>query len=450
MISIDVPKRAFNDIYVPHLTNYSRVQIYYGGSGSGKSKFLAQRCVIWLMQGKRNILVCRAIGRTIRKSVFNEIVKVIRSWNLTALFSINKTDGVITCRNGYQIIFTGLDDVEKVKSITPEKGVITDIWVEEATETEFATIKQLLKRQRGGDEKISKTLTLSFNPILQDHWIYETYFAPIGWTNDQTEYTSPELTILKTWYIHNRFLTPDDIADLLKETDKYYQDVYTFGNWGVLGNVIFTNWRVADLSKLRDQFTNRRNGLDFGYADDPAALVATHYDRARKIIYIFDGLYESGLTNDVLAEEMLKIIDRDRVICDSAEPKSIAELRQYHVNAKASKKGRDSVVHGIQWLQQQTIVVDKKLIDVINELRQFHWKENAGGKIVKRGGLPVPQDWDDHAISATRYAYEDDMIRARVKSDKFDLYARSKGTHRTTAARSDDEIEQLLKESVYA
>ena len=401
MINVNIPRKAFNDVYVPFLDNTARTQIYFGGSGSGKSKFLAQRYVKWVLAGGRNILACRQVGRTVRKSVFNEIVKVIRGWRLTELFTINKTDGAITCANGYQIIFTGLDDTEKIKSITPEKGVITDIWIEEATETERDTVKDLLKRQRGGDENTRKTLTLSFNPILQSHWIYSEYFANTAWADDQTEYVSDELAILKTWYIHNRFLTPDDIKDLTSETDTYYYNVYTLGNWGVLGDVIFTNWSVRDLSDMQDQFTNHRAGLDFGFSSDPAAMPVMHYDKMRKIIYIYDELYERGLTNPQLAKEIKKRIGTRPVMCDSAEPKSIQELRDNGVEALAAKKGKDSVNFGIQWLQQQTIVIDAKCVNAKREFSTYHWKKDKDGNAMK-----IPVDKDNHLIDATRYAME--------------------------------------------
>lgn len=374
----------------------------FGGSSSGKSVFAAQRAMLDVLQGGRNYLVCRAVGRTIRRSVFNEIRKAIADAGLTDYFDINRSDGIITAQNGYQMLFAGLDDVEKIKSITPERGVITDIWVEEATETEQQTIKQLLKRQRGGDEATPKRLTLTFNPIYKTHWIYQAYFAGIAWADDQTEYTSPDLSILKTTYKDNQFLTTQDVSDLESETDEYYRDVYTLGKWGVLGDVIFKNWRVEDLSGLRNQFTNHRNGLDFGFSSDPAAMVATHYDKARKTIYIYDELYERGLTNDVLAAEIKARIGKQYIYCDSAEPKSIAELNQAGVNAIGVKKGKDSVLFGIQWLQQQQIVIDSRCVSTRNELSIYHWKKDKDGNT-----LHVPVDKNNHAIDATRYAYED-------------------------------------------
>lgn len=402
-VSVRIDPAVFNDVYTPYLDNETRTQIFYGGSSSGKSVFLSQRDVLDVMKGGRNFLVCRQVGRTLRGSVVQEINKVINAWGLRELFNINKTDGTVTCRNGYQIIFAGLDDVEKLKSLTPAKGVITDIRVEEATETDRDTVKQLEKRQRGGDSAIPKRLTLSFNPILQTSWIYKDYFAPIAWTNDQTEHRDGRLSILKTWYTHNRFLTPDDIYDLEHESDEYFRDVYTFGNWGVLGDVIFKNWEVVDLSGMAAQFTNHRHGLDFGFSSDPAAVVCTHYDSKNKTIYIHNELYERGLTNDLLAGSVKGMVGYDDIYCDSAEPKSIAELQKYGVQAIGARKGKDSVLHGVQWLQQQRIVIDRSCINMRNELQQYQWRKDKDGNSLRQ-----PVDKHNHLIDALRYAYEDE------------------------------------------
>lgn len=413
-ISIEIDPDIFNEVYRQHLTNLSRTQIFYGGSASGKSVFAAQRCVYDLLMGRRNYLVTRQVGRTLRGSAFTEILKVIGDWGVSSLFNVNKSDMLITCANGYQIIFAGLDDAEKLKSITPAKGSITDVWVEEATETERDTIKQLYKRQRGGDANIHKRLTLSFNPILQSHWIYQDYFSRIAWADGQTEYNSEELSILKTWYIHNRFLTPDDVRDLENETDTYYRDVYTLGNWGVLGDVIFRNWRVEDLSSMREsgQFTNIRVGLDFGFSSDPAALMVAHYDRKHKTIYIFDEVYERGLTNPELAERIRPLVGGHVVVCDSSEPKSIEELRREGIRANPAIKGKDSVMFGIQWLQQQTIIVDSRCINTVRELQQYQWKKDKDGNSIRQ-----PVDRNNHLIDATRYGFEDDSNASATFDD---------------------------------
>jgi phage terminase large subunit len=403
MQQVDIDPAVFNKIYVPYLGEMARIQLYFGGASSGKSVFLAQRDIIDLMKGGRNFLVCRQIGRTLRGSVVQEIVKIINQWGLQKLFSVNKTDGTVTCSNGYQIVFAGLDDVEKLKSLTPAKGVFTDIRVEEATETEQSSIKQLFKRQRGGSEGTPKRIVLTFNPILQTHWIYQEYFSKIAWSDNQQEYKEDGLTILKTTYRDNNFLTRDDVSGLQNEKDKYYFDVYSEGRWGILGNVIFTNWRVEDLSSMLDQMTNHRHGLDFGFSSDPAALWVSHYDAKNKTIYIYDEFYERGLTNDILAEEIKKRVGSNYVVCDSSEPKSIQELNNAGINAKPARKGKDSVNFGIQWLQQQTIVIDSRCVYAKNEISTYHWKQDKDGNAIRQ-----PSDKNNHLIDALRYAYEDD------------------------------------------
>lgn len=400
-MKITIKKRIFNDIYYKHLNNNKRYQLFFGGSSSGKSYFLAQRCIIDILKGGRNYLICRNNATAIRKSVFNEIKKAIINFKCSDLFTINKTEMIITCANGYQIMFVGLDDTEKVKSTTPEKGVFTDIWIEESTEIEYKAFKQLDKRLRG-KSKHAKRLILSFNPILKSHWIFKEFFT--FWDDTKREYESDDVSILKTTYKDNKFLTEDDIKALESETDKYYFEVYTLGNWGVLGAVIFKNWHTEDLGDIIKTFDKLKVGLDFGFAHDPAGLVVTHYDKKKKTIYIYDELYEKELTNDVLAEEVLKKINREYVVCDSAEPKSIKELRRHGVNTLSAKKGKDSINHGIQWLQQQKIIVNIACTNTINELQQYKWKEDKDGNVIK-----VPVDRDNHIIDALRYAYEDEM-----------------------------------------
>ena len=411
-VDINIPSGVFNDIFFQHLTNETRTQVFYGGSASGKSVFLAQRAVYDLLQGGRNYLVCRAVGRYVPRSVWVEVQRVIRQWGVEDLFEYRVVDRVITCKNGYQAIFTGLDDVEKLKSIVPEKGVFTDIWVEEATEVDKRTVTLLYKRQRGKSNK-PKRLTMSFNPILQSHWIYKDIFEeiPFAWdikNADEADrlYQDDDIVILKTWYKHNKFLAPGDIEDLEKEPDSYYHEVYTLGNWGILGNVVFTNWEVKDLSGMENQFTYTKVGLDFGFSADPAAITVSHYDRKNKIIYIYDELYETGLTNDKLAEQGKDLIGEQLAICDSSEPKSIAELQMHGMSVAGAIKGKDSVLHGIQWLQQHKIIIDKKCINTRNEFMQYKWKEGKDGVPVSP---PKPVDMNNHIIDALRYAYESDM-----------------------------------------
>jgi phage terminase large subunit len=180
--------------------------------------------------------------------------------------------------------------------------------------------------------------------------------------------------------------------------------VYTLGNWGILGHVIFTNWKVEDLSGMHAQFTNHRNGLDFGFSVDPSALWVAHYDKRHKRIYVYGELYQKGLTNDLLAVEVKRKIGGESVTCDSAEPKSITELQNYGVSAQPAMKGKDSVLFGYQWLQQQEIIIDKNCVNTKMEISTAHWLEDAGGNAILK-----PSGVNDHLISAGRYAHEQDM-----------------------------------------
>lgn len=398
------PEGIINHVYIPSLEAEDRIQIYFGGSSSGKSNFIASRLVLDLIDG-RNYLVCRNVGRTLRNSAFQEVVKAISKYNLSGLFSINKTDLTITCTNGYQAIFRGLDDVEKIKSTTPAKGVLTDVWIEEATECKREDVKQLFKRLRGQTDK-QKRVTFSFNPVLKTSWIYEDYFSGRFGDSDR-EFIGDGLRILKTTYKDNEFLATDDIRELEDETDPYFHNVYTLGNWGVLGDLVFRNWEEADLSKHIKSFDRIRNGLDFGFSSDPAAFVRSHYDRKNKTIYIFQEAGGKGYTNADLAAVLKPIVGQEYISCDSAEPKSIEELNRLGINAVAASKGKDSILHGIQWIQQHRIIVDKRCQNVINELSQYQWKKDKSGD-----SLPVPIDKHNHWMDAFRYSYESEALGA--------------------------------------
>jgi len=405
--NIEIERNIWNDAYYPYIDLQTRLQILFGGSSSGKSVFIADRLVRDLLKGGRNYLGVRKTQRSIRQSQFSEVIRSINRFNCVGLFDVNWSVLTITCVNGQQALFTGLDDVEKIKSIVPQKGVITDIWIEEATQTTPDDFKQLKKRLRGRVGKgIIKRIMMSFNPILRSHWIYVTFFS--GRFNDQdTLYHDDKLFILKTTYLDNRFLEQDDIENLEDETDEYYHSVYTLGNWGVLGDLVFRNWRVEDILRgvMYPTFDLFRNGLDFGFTNDPTAFNRSYYHRATRTIYVTHEYHERGVTNDVIAKDIKKIAGDDQVVCDSAEPKSIQELCNHGINAIGARKGKDSTIHGLQWLAQQAIVIDTSCTYTIAEFEQYHWKKNKDGKV-----LNEPADRDNHHIDELRYQYEDEML----------------------------------------
>lgn len=404
----EISYNMYNPVYIPYLTNPKNTEIFYGGSSSGKSNFVAARAIEEVMSGGHNYLCCRKMSVSLTKSVFNELEKAIDKLKARGLFNIVPSAGHITCLNGYQLLFVGLDDVEKIKSITPKKGVITDIWIEEATETIRADVKQLRKRLRGqaiyDGKRIRKRIILSFNPIYKTHWIVKEFFTPNGWADDQAHFENDRIRILKTTHLDNNFLDPEDHYELENETDLYWKEVYTLGNWGSLGDSILTNWTIEDLSNKKHTFDNIRNGLDFGYSNDPNSYVRIHYDKRNAIIYIFEGWQAKGMTNPEIAAKLKPVIGNEIIFCDSAEPKSIAEIKTDGIEARGVKKGKDSVLHGIKWLQKHTIVVDVSLQHIINELIIWGWKKDKNGE-----SLPIPEDKNNHAIDAIRYGLSIDM-----------------------------------------
>lgn len=404
-MNIDV---KVNPAYLPYLDKPQFTQIYYGGSSSGKSYFLAQKTVLDNLNGT-NYLICRNVASTISKSTFNEITKAISNMGLSRYYKINRSNMVITCTlNGRQILFAGLDDSEKIKSITPADSVLHRIWIEEATEVKREAYKQLTKRLRGNSD-ISKCVILSFNPILRSHWIYKEFFGE--WQDDKTTFENEKLSILKTTYKDNMFLTADDRKQLEDETDPYYYQVYTLGNFGILGHVIFNNWRVEDLSSKIPQFDKIHNGCDFGYSSDPNALIKVHLDKAQKKIYVFDEWYQAGMTDGDLVRVCKSFLGNQYITCDSAEPKTINMLCNSGIRAVGAVKGADSINNGIRWLSGYEIIIHVKCQNFKNEIEQYHWKEDKYGN-----AMAVPVDANNHLIDALRYALESEILASEVKA----------------------------------
>lgn len=401
---------AINPAYMPYLDKPQFMQIFYGGSSSGKSFFICQKIVLDNLAGV-NWLVCRNVGRTIRKSVYNEICKAISRMGLKEYFKVNASDMVITNKlNGKQILFTGLDDPEKVKSITPADGVLERVFVEEATEVKRQAILQLKKRLRGRSPK-SKCIILAFNPILKTHFIYKDFFG--GWQDDKTVYEDRDLLIVKTTYKDNIFLTEDDRRLLEDETDPYFYNVYTLGNWGVLGHVIFKNWCVENIQEQIPNFDRVHQGCDFGFSDDPNALIKVHLDKAHKKIYVYDEWYQAGMNDDELLRVCRNFCGNQYLICDSAEPKTIDFLAANNIKAVGAVKGADSINRGIRWLQSYEIIIDVHCQNFKNEIEQYHWKEDKYGN-----AMAIPVDENNHLIDALRYALNDEILAAEVRAGK--------------------------------
>lgn len=252
-MQVTIPREAFNPLFRPYLTdNTHRYLILYGGAGSGKSVFAVQRFLYRLLTLPLcNILVVRAVAATNRDSTYALFRQVISKWGLSELFSCKDSDLRISCVNGNSVIFKGLDDTEKLKSITFPKGELTDIWIEEASEVLEEDFNQLDVRLRGKGSH--KQMVLTFNPVSVLHWLKLRFF----------DRKDPRALVLKSTYKDNQFLDEDYKRTLegYKDTDPYYYSVYCLGEWGVLGQTIFDAQKVSQrLSQLagpvrRGEFT---------------------------------------------------------------------------------------------------------------------------------------------------------------------------------------------------
>ncbi len=252
-MQVTIPRGAFNPLFRPYLTdNTHRYLILYGGAGSGKSVFAVQRFLYRLLTLPLcNILVVRAVAATNRDSTYALFRQVISRWGLSELFSCKDSDLRISCANGNSVIFKGLDDTEKLKSITFPKGELTDIWIEEASEVLEEDFNQLDVRLRG--KGAHKQMVLTFNPVSVLHWLKLRFF----------DRKDPRALVLKSTYKDNQFLDEDYKRTLegYKDTDPYYYSVYCLGEWGVLGQTIFDAQKVSQrLSQLagpvkRGEFT---------------------------------------------------------------------------------------------------------------------------------------------------------------------------------------------------
>jgi phage terminase large subunit len=250
---LKIKKSVFNDVYLPFLDDDSRYLVFYGGAGSGKSVFIAQRYIYRLLTRPLcNVLVVRQVAETNRDSTFALLTQVINRWGLTRYFKINRSNLQIVCTaTGNTIIFKGLDDPEKLKSITFPRGELTEVWIEEATEALEESLNQLDFRLRGGNTK--KQTVLSFNPISVNHWLKKRFF----------DKKSPKVKVLKTTYKDNKFLSKEDIElyESYKEIDPYYYAVYCLGEWGVYGKTVFKAINV------QEQLNKEIKPVKVGYFD---------------------------------------------------------------------------------------------------------------------------------------------------------------------------------------
>lgn len=389
-MKINISKKIFNETFFPFLNSYeTKIEVYYGGAGSGKSHFVAQKLLIKALRSQRRVLVVRKTLASIRDSCWKLITDILSKWQLLLYCQINKTEYSVTLPNGSVFIFKGLDDPEKIKSI---EG-ITDIWVEEASELNNEDeFDQLLLRLRSGHD--DDQVFLSYNPVSKANWVYRRFH----------EHTPEQAVVHKSTYKDNRFLSPEYVATLeaLIRTNPTYYKVYALGEFCSLDKLVFNNWEIASLPDFA--FNEVIFGLDFGYVNDPSAFVYAKVNTKDKQIYICDEMYQTGMMNDSIASWIkYKGYAKERIYADAAEQKSIDEIKRNGVpNIKPAIKGQGSIMWGIDLLQQYHIIVDPKCENMITELQNYSWrKDRKTNEYVNE-----PNDEFNHLCDALRYAMQ--------------------------------------------
>lgn len=392
MINLSINKNQFNDIYLPLIDdNAHRYEVLYGSAGSGKSVFVAQKIIYRACKEICKILVIRKYATTLKDSVFDLVISILKKWQIYNYCKVNLSTYTIGLPNGSVILFKGLDDPEKIKSIN---GLNSIIWCEEATELSEEEFTQLDLRLRDGE---NLQLIATFNPISKANWVYKKWFAPEAVINENT-------FILKTTYKDNRFL-PEEYIKALEEkqiTNPTYYRIYALGEFCSLDKLVYTNWNIG--APISTEGMKLAIGLDFGFSVDTTALVVSYIDTEKKQLFITDCWGATGKTNDEIAGVIkAKGLSKSLIIADSAEPKSIEELKRAGIyRIRASVKGPDSINYGINILQQYHIFVDINCTEVITELQNYSWKKDRKTNEY----INEPVDEFNHYLDALRYSMQ--------------------------------------------
>lgn len=391
-IDLSPIKDAMNPAFLSLLTSKERINVLIGGASSGKS-FDTAMLIIYktLIEPGHRWLAVRKVARTLKHSVFDQITAIIRLWDMENLFRIYTSELFIKCLiNDNELLFTGLDDTEKLKSIYG----ITDIWIEEASEITEKDFNQLDLRLRGFTP-FKKQIWMTMNPISALHWIKLRFF-------DRKEKGS--LTH-KTTYRDNIFLDIDTVKRLEAITDPYYKAVYVDAEWGVYGNIVFTNYIIEDFPYKEEDFYNVSNGMDYGYIHASTIIRLGFRDED---LYIFDELYGKNWTNADFIQAALDYWGEDCkdwiITADSAEPDRIEDWRREGFNRiKPAKKGSGSLKYGIDFLCRYKLHIhESRCPNTAREIQSFKRREDKDGNV-----LDDFIELMDDCIAGARYATED-------------------------------------------
>ena len=380
-----------------------------GGRGSTKSSFVGIEVPLLLMQHPQcHAVVLRKVGNTIKNSVYPQIQWGIEQLGVADRFKYITSPHEITYKaTGQKILFFGVDDPMKVKSIKLPFGYVGIVWYEELD-------------QFSGMEEI-RNLNQSLLRGGEKYWVFASYNPPKSrnnWVNEEILNEYPDRLVHKTTYLDvprewlgEQFLL--EAEKLKAKNETAYKHEY-LGEVTGTGGAVFEN--VEDMrmpDELISQFDRRYYGLDFGFAVDPLAFVAMNYDAKHEDLYIFDEIYRQKLTNRQAAARIGARYNDCRIIADSAEPKSIVEMRGLGLNVAGARKGPDSVDHGMKWLQNLAhIYIDKRRCpNTYREFIGYEYERNREGQFIS-----AYPDADNHAIDAVRYGMEPVMLRRRIRT----------------------------------
>lgn len=374
-----------------------------GGRASTKSSFISLEIPLGMMKDKNaNAVVLRKVSNTLKDSVFNQLIWALDKLGVLDYWQINKSPLELVYKPfGNRILFRGSDDPQKLKSTKFIKGYCRYIWYEEVSEfygmEEIRNINQTL--MRGGN---MFTVFYSYNPPKNiNNWVNAEALVV---REDKLLHKSNYLTVPKEWLGEQFFLE----AEHLKEVNELaYRNEY-LGEATGTGGAVFDNLTIREITDEEiKSFDKIYDGLDFGYAVDPACYVQVYYDKTRKKLYIFSEVYGAGLSNERLWEKIIdKKISRATITADSAEPKSIDKLNSLgEIYVIGAKKGPDSVEYGIRWLQdlEEIIIDNKRCPNSAREFGLYEYERDKYGEFKSK----YP-DVNNHSIDAVRYAIEDE------------------------------------------
>ena len=403
-INITKPERVFNKHIYDILFDYSHfTEVHYGGASRGKSHGVVQKVIIKALQDwkkPRKVLFLRKVGTTVKDSIFEDVKAMLSYFQILDQCKINKSEYRIELPNGALFLFKGMDDPEKIKSI---KG-ISDVVMEEASEFNLEDYTQLTLRTREKAHK-DKQIYLMFNPVSKSNWVYTYFFIK-----------RPKNTaIYHTSYKDNRFLddlTKENIEELANRNPAYYK-IYALGEFATLDKLVFPKYEKALLSKEDLAHLPSFFGLDFGYVNDASAFIHMKVDEQNKRIYFMEEYVKTGMLNDEIASMIHKLgYAKEIITADSAEQKSIAEIRRLNVpRIRPARKGKDSIKQGIQYLSQFEFVVDERCVKLMEELENYTWKKDKKTNEY----INEPTDSYNHVIDASRYAIEHMNNKVTVK-----------------------------------